>query len=279
MNAPTDTAEAKTAQKDSADERIAELEAKLAEMREMFVASQAAPAAEPIYEGTPVQEEKPRTTMTLRELRKYDGQLYVEHNDPQRQFSCHQAIGEHRVDFDLGPAGRPDAVGILPKLALEIRGIQRAWMRRTITISTDESMEEKIDLLMRQHASYSEETLAALQAPLQPSNNVRDLITRPCLRCGRFTRDQTGATSIVIQGGKSIMSYGDYKAGRAPLCDAHVNEEHLWVGTLIKDPQSGAQDWKFSSIVVGENQPGVPQQSLYTGPIMPQGMQQQFNSY
>jgi hypothetical protein len=272
MNAPTDTAE----QKSAADERIATLEAQLAEAMEFINAQKANQGAPVAAMATPVQE-KPRTVMNLRELRQYEGTLYVQHNDPQRQFSCHQALGEHRVDFDLGPAGRGDDVGILPKLALEIRGIQRAWKRGVITISKEEDMDEQIDLMMQTHGSYAEDVLASLQVQVTPSNNERDIVTQPCVRCGRWGRDQYGATTPVVEGGKSMMTYADYKGGRPPLCEAHVNEEHLWVGTLITNPQTGQQGWEFQSRIVGETRPGVPVQQgqqPHVGPITPQHMQQ-----
>lgn len=273
MNAPTDTAE----QKSAADERIATLEAQLAEAMQFINAQKASQVPETAV-ATPVQE-KPRTVMTLRELRQYEGTLYVKHNDPLRQFSCHQALGEHRVDFDLGPAGRGDDVCIMPKLALEIRGIQRAWKRNVITISKEEDMDEQIDLMMQTHGSYAEDVLSSLQVQVEPSNNERDILTQPCLRCGRWGRDQYGAVTPVVEGGKSMMTYADYKGGRPPLCEAHVNEEHLWVGTLITNPQTGQQGWEFQSRIVGETRPGVPVQQgqqPHVGPITPQHMQQYY---
>lgn len=291
MNAPTDavtdkvenkveTSEVKAEKKSAADERIAQLEEQLARAisaLESAATQQQAPPpnqgpAAPTFDfqGTPMQGEpgeKPRNMMTLAELRDYPGILYVKHNDPVRQFSCHQALGEHRVDFDLAPAGRPDAIGIMPKLALEIRGIQRAWKRGVITISTDKAMEREIDLAMDLHGSYQQETLAALQAPLEKSNNEKDIITRPCLRCGRWGKDQYGQRTAAIEGGKAMQTWADYKAGIPPLCAAHAHEEHLWVGTLVKDQQTGNQDWQYGSMVVGETRPGVPTQDPYTGPL------------
>lgn len=277
MNAPTDTPTDKVA----ADEKIANLESQLAEamsfINQMKASGVGAPAAAPdVVMAAP---EKPRTVMNLRELRQYEGTLYVKHNDPQRQFSCHQALGEHRVDFDLGPAGRGDDVAILPKLALEIRGIQRAWKRKTITISKEEDMDEEIDLMMATHGSYAESVLAELQVQVTPSNNERDILTRPCLRCGRWGRDQYGQSTPVVEGGSSMMTYADYKGGRPPLCTAHQHEEHLWVASLITNPSTGQQDWAYNPMVVGETQPGIPpqqQQQPYTGAITPQHMQQYY---
>jgi len=52
----------------------------------------------------------------------------------------------------------------------------------------------------------------------------------------------------------------------------------LWVGSLVTNPQTGEQGWQFGSMVVGDVQPGVPQQRPYQqgAPITPQAMQQYY---
>lgn len=247
------------APEDAAERRIAELEAQLAELRAGGATATAVAEPEP-------EPEPPRHTMTLQELRKYDGTLYVKHNDPVRQFSCHQRLGDNvtgmdrRVDFDLGPAGSPESICILPKLALEIRGVQRAWKRGTISISKDEDMENEIDLLMNQHLQMASDQIAALQAPLQESNAQKDIITKPCLECGKYGRDETGAPTMGIIGGQSFMRYADYMAGNPPLCQNHAHLTNLYVGTLVTDPATGIQEWKFTKSAVGQTVEGLPSQ-------------------
>ena len=251
----------KHAKADAADERIANLEAQLAEALQaigtLTAASQPAPHVETPEEAF-AREVKDRKTVTLQQMRQYDGTLYVKHNDPLRQFSCHQRIGEARVDFDLGPAGHPESIGIIPKLALEIRGVQRAWKRGLITISTDESMEQEIDLMMNQHAMMTEQQIANLTAPLQPSNSEKDIVTKPCLHCGRYGRDETGAPTLGIEGGQVFQRYADYMSGTPPLCAAHEHLSNLYVGTLTTDPTTGIQDWRFQKSAVGQTLPGLP---------------------
>lgn len=246
---------------DAADERIAQLEAQLAQAMEAIGSMQTAlTPPEPVE--TPEQafarEVKSRNTMTLQQLRKYDGTLYVKHNDPKRQFSCHQRIGEARVDFDLGPAGHPECIGIIPKLALEIRGVQRAWKRGLITISTDEAMEHEIDLMMNRHAEMQEAQLDQLTAVLQPSNSEKDIVTKPCLACGHYAHDETGAQTLGIVGGQVFQRYSDYMSGTPPLCAAHEHMSQMYVGTLVTDPATGIQDWKFNKSAVGQTVAGLP---------------------
>lgn len=243
----------------AADERIAQLEAQLQEMREMMQNQQVAVTA-PVEtpEQAHAREVKSRTTMTLHELREYDGTLYVKHNDPQRQFSCHQRIGEARVDFDLGPAGHPESIGIIPKLALEIRGVQRAWKRGTINISTDAAMENEIDLMMNRHLEMSDAQIDALRAPLQASNSEKDIITKPCLVCGSYAHDETGAQTLGIQGGQVFQRYSDYMSGTPPLCQNHEHMSQMYVGSLVSDPLTGVQDWRFSQSAVGQTMAGLP---------------------
>jgi uncharacterized coiled-coil protein SlyX len=272
----TEQSSGRHAKSDAADERIAQLEAQLAAamnaidtLSAQVVGTQAPPTGgqelvERSIQQVTKEEEPPRTTMTLQELRKYEGTLYVKHNDPMRQFSCHQRLGDgqtgvdRRVDFDLGPAGHPESVGILPKLALEIRGVQRAWKRGIITISKDEDMEHEIDLLMNQHAQMAEAQIEQLLAPLAASNTEKDIVTKPCLVCGRWARDETGAQTLGIEGGQVFQRYADYMAGTPPMCPAHEHMSHLYVGSLVTDPQTGVQEWKFQKSAVGQTVAGLP---------------------
>ena len=71
---------------------------------------------------TPTTESGSTKMMTLPELRKFEGQLFVMNNTPNFM-TFHEALGDKRVDFELQPAGEPDSIGFLPKLALDMRGL------------------------------------------------------------------------------------------------------------------------------------------------------------
>lgn len=183
------------------------------------------------------------SSKTLHELRNFDGTLYVKNNSPYVQYNIRHTVGTDSVDLELAPAGRPDSVAILPKIALELRGLQRAWLRGTISVSTDPEMENEISLLMNQHVKASEERLAEVMTSVDSSNTVRELIRKPCLQCGRINREG------VIEGGQVTQSASDVKSGTPPLCEIHNNMAHMFVPEQKINSQ-GETEWTFSPVTV-----------------------------
>lgn len=183
------------------------------------------------------------SSKTLHELRNFDGTLYVKNNSPYVQYNIRHTVGTDSVDLELAPAGRPDSVAILPKIALELRGLQRAWLRGTISVSTDPEMENEISLLMNQHVKASEERLAEVMTSVDNSNTVRELIRKPCLQCGRINREG------VIEGGQVTQSASDVKSGTPPLCEIHNNMAHMFVPEQKINSQ-GETEWTFSPVTV-----------------------------
>lgn len=184
-----------------------------------------------------------KASKTLHELRTFDGTLYVKNNSPYVQYNIRHKVGTESVDLELSPAGKPDSVAILPKIALELRGLQRAWLRGTISVSTDPDMEDEITLLMNQHVKASEDRLAEVMTAVDNPNTVRELIRKPCLQCGRVNREG------VIEGGQVTQSASDVKAGVPPLCEIHNNMGHMFVPEQTINAQ-GETEWTFSSVVV-----------------------------
>ena len=181
--------------------------------------------------------------LTLVELRKHDGTLYIKNNTPH-QMSFHQRIGEGVVDFELTPVGTPDSVAHLPKLALEMRGLQKLWMKGSVTVSTDEAMEDHITQLMSQGIAASDEQMANLRGEIVETNTHRDLIEKACLQCG-----QTDPKSGVVTRGRVVQSARDIKEGIAPLCPDHADMAALFPGSLTSDAQ-GNETWTFSSTTI-----------------------------
>jgi hypothetical protein len=181
--------------------------------------------------------------LTLSELRKHDGTLYIKNNTPHVQ-SFHQKIGEGTVDFELSPAGTPDSVAHLPRLALEMRGLQKLWLRGALTVSTDEAMEDQITLLIGQSIQASDEQMANLRGEVVESNTGKDLVEKACLQCG-----QVDAQSGVVTRGRVFQSARDIKEGTPPLCSDHAGMTAMFPGTLTSDAQ-GNEVWKFSSVTI-----------------------------
>lgn len=190
--------------------------------------------------ATSTKQEK---KLTLPELRKHDGSLYIKNNTPH-QMSFHQKIGEGTVDFELSPAGTPDSVAHLPKLALEMRGLQKMWVKGSITVSTDEAMEDHITLLIGQSIAASDEQMANLRGEVTESSSGRDLVEKACLQCG-----ETDPKSGVVTRGRVFQSAREIKDGIAPLCANHADMAALFPGSLTSDAQ-GNETWTFATTTV-----------------------------
>lgn len=66
---------------------------------------------------TPTTESGSTKMMTLPELRKFEGQLFVMNNTPNFM-TFHEALGDKRVDFELQPAGGWTPSGSCPSSPL-----------------------------------------------------------------------------------------------------------------------------------------------------------------
>ena len=181
--------------------------------------------------------------LTLPELRKQEGSLDIKNNTPHHM-SFHQRSGEGNVDFELSPAGTSDSVAHLPKLALEMRGLQKLWMKGSITVSTDEAMEDHITLLMSQSIAASDEQMANLRGEVEEANTGRDLVEKACLQCG-----ETDPKSGVVTRGRVFQSARELKEGIAPLCALHADMAALFPGSLTTDSQ-GNETWTFATTTV-----------------------------
>jgi hypothetical protein len=178
--------------------------------------------------------------MTLPELRKFDGQLYIANNTPHK-ITFHERLGDKWVDFELDPAGEPDSIAFLPKLALDMRGLQKLWMKGAVSISEDPELENQIMLLNARSVGASEARLAEIMGKTTENANHRDITEALCLVCG--SRNREG----VIERGRVMLSRRQVKDGTAPLCSEHLSESHRYVPRLVSNA-SGEEHWEFDSV-------------------------------
>ena len=184
--------------------------------------------------------------MTLPELRKFEGQLFVMNNTPSFM-TFHEALGDKRVDFELEPAGEPDSIAFLPKLALDMRGLQKLWMKGSVTISTDPEMEDQIMLMNAKSDGASQERLKEILGTQTENASHRDITEKTCLVCGK-TNAQTG----VIERGRVMQSRREIKDGVPPLCAEHHDQSHTFVPRLVSE--KGEEHWEFDSVQMGQTQ-------------------------
>lgn len=195
-------------------------------------------------------------TMTLSELRKHDGPLFIANNTPFLQ-TCHERVGESQIDFELEPKGSPDSVIMISKHALEVRGLQKAWRRGDLIVSTDESLDERIAL--EQGATTTQSQLEKIMShggedggnatvEVQEPPTSKSLVQRDCLSC-----QGKGCGSNAT--GKVIQSQSDVKAGLPPLCPSSAHEAHEWAARATTNSE-GEQTWAFDKVVVTAPQRG-----------------------
>lgn len=191
----------------------------------------------------------PTNLRTIHELRKYDGPLYIANNTPNRVI-CHEQLGDKRVDFELDPKGDTDSVMMLPKLALEVRGIQKMWLRNDVIISTDEAMEDQIALLLNQSVQAPQERLDAVMAragegspKVEESITSKALVERACLQCGHTNHEG------MIDRGRVIQPLRDVNDGVPPLCPSHTDLATQFTPRPVFDSE-GNQSWEFDRVVV-----------------------------
>lgn len=179
--------------------------------------------------------------MSLPELRKFEGQLFIS-NNTKMLITVHEKIGDKQVDFELDPAGEPDSIAFLTKLALDVKGLQKLWMKGAVSISTDPDMENTIMLMNAQSVGASEQRMQEILGYQTENDNHRDLEEKTCLVCGR--RNSEGA----IERGRVLQSRHQVKKGEPPLCPEHVSETHKFVPRLTSN--KGEDTWEFDSIAM-----------------------------
>jgi len=183
--------------------------------------------------------------MTLPELRQFDGQLFIMNNTANK-ITFRDKIGDKSVDFELDPAGEEDSIAFLPKLALDMRGLQKLWFKGAVTISTDPNMEEQIMLLNAQAVGVGEQRMAEILGKTTENANHRDLEEKLCLSCGR-----RNSQTQVIERGRVLQSRREVKDGVPPLCPEHKEEGWKYTPRLVSN-EKGDTHWEFDSLQMGQ---------------------------
>jgi hypothetical protein len=179
--------------------------------------------------------------MTLPKLRQYDGQLFIQNNTPN-YITFRDKIGDKSVDFELEPAGEPDSITFLPKLALDMRGLQKLWMKGSITISTDPEMENQIMLANAAAVGVSEARMREMMGKQTENENNKDLEEKQCLTCGIQDKN-TG----VITRGRVLQPRRQVKEGIPPLCSEHQGDKNKYVPRLVQN-SAGEDHWEFDKM-------------------------------
>ena len=176
--------------------------------------------------ATDIHEETPKK-MSINDLRKHDGPLYVENVTPMR-INVHDKFGADSLSFHLEPSGKPGYIEELPKLALASAAFRRLIIRGDVRVSTDENMMDAIEIQVQQQIETEKVKRAGLLDTVQENRSHGDLEQKSCLTCG----------ALIFQTIKQI------KEGTPPLCPPHTSDNSKYVPTLRKSGE-GKDTWTF----------------------------------
>jgi hypothetical protein len=199
---------------------------------------------------TPTAERK-----SLRQLRESTGTLFAKNNTPHK-ITCNT----DKISFELEPAGYDDSIRIVPKAALNVPGFQRLWMRKAITISDDEDMENEITLLMggqvekvikaqvqNEDGSWTE--VVPVIGPIEGKESFTVAVdTDPNSR----TYGQAITTRCIIGGEQIFQTQTDVDEGAPPLCDIHKADS----ARVVSTPQSDGS-WTHQLVAMEAPQKGI----------------------
>lgn len=173
---------------------------------------------------------------SLRELRESTGTLFAKNNTATK-ITCNT----EEVSFELEPAGYDDSIRIVPKECLNVPGFQRLWMRRAVTISDDEEMENEITLLMGGQVAYTPKvyTVGKDGAPVEVDAEFtedpgkRDIVMKesgdPTGRDYQIQSEQR----CLVSGQPVYMTQKQIDEGEPPLHPDHASER----GRIVSTPQ------------------------------------------
>lgn len=167
---------------------------------------------------------------SLRELRQSDATLFCKNNTGNK-ITCN----DHDLKFELDPF----EIAIMPKECLNKSGMQRLWMRKAITISDDEDMENEIILhlggiveltgprpiqVLKDDGTWVEET-----PKLVETSGSNDIVMK--------VNDQGVPESLkcVIGGEPVYLTKQQLDEGTPPLCGIHAPEGHKLVSMQNQD--------------------------------------------
>ena len=189
-------------------------------------------------ETTTLTEDGPKK-MSLVELRKHDGPLFVENLTPML-ITCNEEFGKDTIRLRLDPAGQPGSIDELPKAALSVKGFRSLIFRGDVRISTDEDMLETIEVQaiqkleqdkVRQAGHVIDSKGESVPVGVGEVAAHKDLQEKQCLTCG----------STIFQMTRHVNE------GNPPLCPKHIGDASKFVPTLKSGTKPGEpQEWVFT---------------------------------
>lgn len=188
--------------------------------------------------------------ISFSQLRKSGEDIWIR-NMTDKPISIRDHRRDSQFDLLLERAGDDGDIQELPKEALRLPGLRRMMVRGDVIISTDETMEEQVDLQAALGLDSERARQAAILSKIEASNAVRDMLPRNCLECG----------CVCMQNAQQV------KRGEPPLCDNHKHAAGLYITSTQMGPE-GEEIFAWSKPGMTAPQPGVK-------PVERQGIRRQ----
>jgi len=167
---------------------------------------------------------------SLRDLRKSDATLFCK-NNTGTIITCNTK--------DLRFEIEPFEITILPKECLDLPRMQKLWMRKAVTISDDEEMENNMILHMggivemtgpRPVQVMRDDGTWTLETPkLEEISERRDIVMK------LDEKGQPITPKCIIGGEPIFQTKQQLDDGQPPLCPLHENETHKIVSIQNQD--------------------------------------------
>lgn len=175
---------------------------------------------------------------SLRELRESTGTLFAKNNTPNT-ITCNTST----ISFQLEPAGNDDSIRIIPKECLDIPGFQRLWMRRAVTISDDEEMENEIVLMMGGQVSYTPKVITVgadnkaveVEAEMAENPANRDIVFKESGDPTARNYSIQNENHCLVGGEPVMLTQKQMDDGEPPLCETHASDRSRVVSTPSAD--------------------------------------------
>lgn len=192
---------------------------------------------------------------SLRELRESTGTLFAKNNTPHK-ITCNTDT----ISFELEPAGYDDSIRIVPKEALSQPGFQRLWMKRHVTISDDEEMENEITLLMggqvqvvhKAQVQNEDGTWTEVEPEIGPPKGHDSLQVSVDNDPKSRTYGQAIQPRCLIGGEAVFQTEKQIEDGQPPLCPEHQSQTNEVVST----PQADGS-WTHQRVALEAPQKGI----------------------
>jgi hypothetical protein len=183
---------------------------------------------------------------TLRQLRETADTLFAKNNTPNK-ITCNT----DKVSFELDPY----EIAIMPKECLHTPGMQRLWMRKAVTISDDEALENEIILHMggmvemtgpRPIQVLKDDGTWTTETPIiEEVSGRRDIVMKVDDDPTSRTYGMPQTLKCVLGGELVFLTKQQLDEGRPPLCPTHESDAHRIVS--IQNPD-GSWSHKLPTI-------------------------------